>query len=159
MPKQAEAPGEAIRLSTNCIWEGKFYNRGEPLPVASVADLPENLQKVVAPSEPEAEEPANEARGSFELGVLYELTDDGRLGRTHRRRVERQLAQLQAEADYQEALEEEAAADELPLEVAESLQEAHQSHVALQTAQQLPLRAQPISQIPSLPSSNRARFL
>jgi hypothetical protein len=134
MPKQTTEPPAPIRLTTNCIWEGKFYNRGEPLPVASVADLPENLQKVVETEEPEAEEP-NEPRANFQTGVVYEMTPDGRLGRIHKRQVERQVAQLEAENQFEEWIEEAAANSELPPEVARDLEDSHQSDVALQAAQ------------------------
>jgi hypothetical protein len=133
MPQKSEPPAP-IRLTTNCIWAGKFYTAGEALPVASVADLTENLQKVVATCEPEAEEP-NEPRGSFQTGVIYEVTDDNRLGRTLRRKVERQVAELEMANAEAEWLEEEAANTELPPQVAESLEDAHQSDVARQAAQ------------------------
>jgi hypothetical protein len=133
MPKQTTEPPAPIRLTTNCIWAGKFYTAGEALPVASVADLTENLQKVVATSEPEAEEP-NEPRGSFQTGVIYEMTPDGRLGRALKRKVERQVAELEAENWREEWIEEEANT-ELPPEIAAGLEDAHQSDVALQTAQ------------------------
>ena len=116
------------------IWAGKFYTAGEALPVASVADLTENLQKVVATSEPEAEEP-NEPRGNFETGVIYEMTDDGRLGRTLRRKVQRQVAELEAAAQEDDWIEEQAATAELPPEIAEGLQAEHERHVDMQKAQ------------------------
>jgi len=131
---KATEPPAPIRLSTNCIWEGKFYNRGEPLPVERAEDLTENLQQVVDTSEPE-EEPANEARGSFQLNTLYEMTDDGRLGRTLRRKVERQVAELEAAAQEDDWIEEQVANAELPPEIAEGLQEEHERHVGLQKAQ------------------------
>lgn len=131
MAKQAatEPPAPTIRLSTNAIFNGRFFNRGEPLPVASVADLPSNLQKVVA-TESEADEGPNEPSGAFELNTLYQLTSDGRLGR----KLQRHAAQMEAE-NAEEAWVEEQANAPLPPEVAASLQEEHENAVALATAQ------------------------
>jgi hypothetical protein len=128
MPKTTQPPGP-IRISTNTILNGRFYNRGEPLPVASAADLPDNLKPLVV-TEPEAEEEPNEPRGSFETGVVYEMTSDGRLGRA----VRRQAAVMEAAAQEDEWIEEQMDAP-LPPQIAESLQEAHESSVARQAAQ------------------------
>jgi hypothetical protein len=87
MPKQTTEPPAPIRISTNTILEGKFYTAGEPLPFACVADMPDNLRPLVV-TEPEAEEEPNEPRGSFQTGVIYEMTDDGRLGRALRRNAQ-----------------------------------------------------------------------
>jgi hypothetical protein len=133
MPKQTEPPAPTVRLTTNCILNGRFFNRGEPLPVASVADLPPNLQKVVAITEPEAEEP-NEPRGSFQTGVIYEMTDDGRIGRALRRNVQRQVAELEAAAQEDDWIEEQLDAP-LPPEIAQGLQEEHENSVAFAKAQ------------------------
>ncbi len=134
MPKKATEPPAVIRISTNTIIGNKFYVMDDPLPFARVEDLPENLRPLVVSDELEPEEP-NRPRGNFQLGEVYEMTDDGRLGRTLRRRVERQVAQLQAENDYEEQLEEEAANAELPPEVADDLQAQHRAHVDMQAAQ------------------------
>jgi hypothetical protein len=133
MAKQAEPSAAAIRLTTNAIFEGRFYTAGEPLPVASVADLPENLRPLVVTDEPEPEEP-NEARGSFQMGVLYETTADGRLGRQLRRRVEQQISELESENDRADWIEETATA-ELPEAIAEDLLAEHESAIALAKAQ------------------------
>ena len=107
--------------------------------------------------EPEEE---NRPRGNFQLGEVYDVTDDGRLGRTHRRRVERQLAQLQAENDYQERLEEEASADELPAEIAEDLEEQHRAHIGLQIAQMdAAARAADAASDAAAAPRNRRRFM
>ena len=134
MPKQATEPPAIVRIRTNTILGNRFFNAGEPLPVASVEDLPENLRPLVVTSEPEAEEP-NEPRGNFQLNTIYEVTDDNKLGRTLRRQVERQVAELEAENQREEWVEDAVNAGELPPEVAESLQEAHESHIGLQKAQ------------------------
>ena len=134
MPKEAHPSAEPITLSTNAIFEGRFYNRGEPLPVASVADLPENLQKVVA-TEPEAEEEPNEARGSFELNTIYEMTDDNRLGRTLKRNVQRQVAELEDENARADWIEEEVNSSELPPDVAQDLQAEYERDIEMQRAQ------------------------
>jgi hypothetical protein len=132
MPKANEPPA-IVRISTNTILGNRFFNAYEPLPVASVEDLPENLRPLVVTSEPEAEEP-NVARGSFQTGVIYEMTEDGRLGRIHKRKVERQVAELEAAAQEDEWIEEQLDAP-LPPEIAESLQEEHEDAVALAKAQ------------------------
>ena len=81
-------------------------------------------------SEPEAEEPDDQPRGAFDLNTPYHVTSEGRLGR----RVQRQIAALEAEAE-EEAWAEEEADRPLPPEVAESLQASHQDAVGLQAAQ------------------------
>jgi hypothetical protein len=134
MSKQPTEPAAPIRISTNTIWEGKFYTAGEPLPFERIADLPENLQPLVVTSEPEAEEP-NEPRGSFQTGVIYEMTPDGRLGRALRRKVERQVAELEAAAQENDWIEEQVATAELPPEIAKDLQEEHEAAIAFAKAQ------------------------
>jgi hypothetical protein len=134
MPKQAPEPPAPIRLSDNTIWEGKFYNAGEVLPVSSVEELTPNLRPLVVTGEPEPEEP-NVARGSYQTGIIYEMTDDGRLGRALRRNVQRQVAQLEAENERQDWIEEEVASAELPFSVAEDLQAEHENAIALAKAQ------------------------
>ena len=127
MPNQTEPPAP-IRLSENTIWEGKFYVAGDPLPFERAEDLPENLRPLVVTGEPE--EPDDQPRGAFQLNTAYQVTSDGRLGR----QVQRQIAQMEAEAEEEEWLEEEASRP-LPPEVAESLQQDHEAHVGLQAAQ------------------------
>jgi hypothetical protein len=134
MPKTTQPPPTPIRLTTNTIWEGKFYAAGEPLPVASVEELTDNLKPLVITGEPEAEEP-NEARGSFQLNTVYELTDDNRLGRIHKRSVQRQIAELEAENAEADWIEEEVANAELPPEIVESLEESHADAVEFAKAQ------------------------
>jgi hypothetical protein len=67
--------------------------------------------------------------------VVYEVTDDNRLGRTLRRKVERQVAELESENEFDEWVEDAVNASELPPQVAESLEDAHRSDVARQAAQ------------------------
>ena len=136
MSKETQFPAAAIRISTNTILNGRFFNAGEPLPVERIEDLPENLRPLVVTGEPEAEaEEPNKPRGSFETGVIYEMTDDGRLGRALRRNVQRQVAELEAENEREEWIEAEAASAELPPTIAESLQAEHENSVALAAAQ------------------------
>jgi len=136
MPKQAPELPAPIRLSDNTIWEGKFYNAGDPLPVASVEELTPNLRPLVVTGDPEAEaEEPNVARGSYQTGVIYEMTEDGRLGRALRRNVQRQVAQLEAENERQDWIEAEASGPELPASVAEDLQAEHENAVAFAKAQ------------------------
>jgi hypothetical protein len=136
MPKQAPEPPAPIRLSDNTIWEGKFYNAGDPLPVASVEELTPNLRPLVVTGEPEAEdEEPNIPRGNYQHGVIYEMTEDGRLGRTLRRNVQRQIAQLEAENERAEWIEAEASGPEQPPSVAEDLQAEHENAIALAKAQ------------------------
>jgi hypothetical protein len=132
-PKPPEPPA-VIRISANTILDGKFYKRGEPLPFSKVEDLPPNLKPLVVTGEPEDEEPEG-ARGSFQLNTPYEVTDDDRLGRKVRRRVERQIADLEAVNEEQDWIEEEVNSAELPPEVAQSLEEEHRRHVDMQRAQ------------------------
>jgi hypothetical protein len=132
MPNQTETPAP-ISISTNTIIGNKFYTAGEPLPFARVEDLPENLRPLVVSNEPEPEEP-NVARANFQTGVLYEVTDDNRLGRALRRNVQRQVAELEAAAEEDEWVEEQLDAP-LPPQIAESLQEAHEDAVAFAKAQ------------------------
>ena len=93
MPKTTEPPAP-IRLTCNTILENRFFNAGEPLPVASVADLPETLQPLVATGELEPDQEPGGPCGAFELGALYRVTDDNRLGR----RLQREVVQMEAEA-------------------------------------------------------------
>ena len=125
---QTEAP-RPITLSENAILDGKFIWAGDPLPVARVEDLPENLRALVVTGEPEADEPGD-ARGSYERNTVYRVTDDDRLGR----RLQRQAARMEAESAEEEWIEEEAERP-LPPEVVEALQETHGSDVARQSAQ------------------------
>ena len=134
MPKPTEPPA-VIRISTNTIVDGKFYKVGEPLPFTKVEDLPPNLRPLVVTGEPEEDEEPAGARGAFQMNTLYEVTDDNRLGRAVRRRVERQIAALEDENARADWIEEEVNSAELPPEVAAELQDAHDSHVELQRAQ------------------------
>ena len=135
MPKPTEPPAAPIRISDNTIIDGKFFCRGTPLPYASVTDMPEILRPLVVTGEPEEDEEPAGARGAFQTNTLYEVTDDNRLGRAVRRRVERQVAELQTANEEADWIEDEAANTELPPEIARDLQEAHESHVGLQAAQ------------------------
>jgi hypothetical protein len=94
------------------------------------------LRPLVVTGEPgEAEEPDGPQNAAFELNTLYQVDDDGRLGRQLRRKVERQIAELQAENEQEELLEAQMANAQLPPEIAQDLQEEHESHVGLQAAQ------------------------
>ena len=131
---QTEPPA-LIRISDNTIIDGKFYVRGEPLPFTRVEDLPPNLQPLVVTGEPEEPEEPNVARGSYQTGIVYEMTEDGRLGRALRRNVQRQIAQLEAENERAEWIEAEASGPELPPSIAEDLQAEHENAIALAKAQ------------------------
>ena len=135
MPKPTTEPPAVIRISDNTIIDGKFYVRGTPLPYATVAAMPEILKPLVVTGEPEEDEEPAGARGAFQTNTLYEVTDDNRLGRAVRRRVERQIAALEDENARADWIEEEVNSAELPPEVAAELQDAHDSHVELQRAQ------------------------
>jgi hypothetical protein len=132
MAKPAATPA-IVRISTNTIIGNRFFNAYEPLPVERADDLPENLRPLVVTDEPD-QEPDDEPRGGFQLNTPYRVTDDGRLGRIHKRRVERQIAELAATAQENEWLEE-AASQPLPEEIVRDLEDAHQSDVARQAAQ------------------------
>ena len=135
MAKQATEPPAVIRISTNTIIGNKFYVAGAALPFERAEDMPPALQPLVMTDEPETDAEENTARGSFEMGVPYEMTPDGRLGRALRRQVERQVADLEAENEFEESLEQAAADAELPAEIAQDLQEANAADVARQAAQ------------------------
>ena len=64
------------------------------------------------------------------MGEIYRVTDDNRLGR----RLQRQVAQMEAEAEEADWIEEQLDAP-LPPEIAQSLQEDHENAVALAKAQ------------------------
>ena len=135
---QTETP-RPITISTNCILNGKFYVVGSPLPVERAEDLPETLQPLVVvtdAAEESDEEEENAPRCTFQLNEVYQTTENGGLGlgRALKRKVERQVAELQAENEFEEQLAEEAANAELPPEVARDLQDAHDAHVGLQKA-------------------------
>ena len=95
MAKQTETPAP-IRLNCNTILDGRFIKAGDPLPCASEADLPETLRPFIVTDVAEADEEPNEARGSFHMGEPYEMTRDGRLGRSLRRKVERQVSRVRS---------------------------------------------------------------
>jgi hypothetical protein len=131
--KEAEPPA-IVRISTNTIFNGKFYLRGEPLPFSRVEDLPPNLKGLVISGEPDEAEGPNEPRGSFQTGVIYEMTPDGRLGRALKRQVERQVAELEADNEFEQWVEAQANTG-LPPQVAESLRQEHENAVSYATAQ------------------------
>ena len=124
-----EPTAEPIRISTNTILNGKFYTAGDPLPVERAEDLPEILRPLVVSRELEPEEPG-EARANFQMGEIYRVTDDNRLGR----RLQRQVAQMEAATEEQDWIEEQLDAP-LPEEVASALQDSYESDVARQAAQ------------------------
>ena len=140
MPDQTEPP--ALKFGTNVIIPdpnapggSRFIVAGEDSPYRSLDEVPTNLREAIADeAEAEPDEP-NEARGAFQMGVPYELTDDGRLGRELKRKVQREIAQLELENDFEEQLEEEAANAQLPPEIASDLQASHEDSVAWQKAQ------------------------
>src|SRR5262245_35802169 len=106
MPKQAPEPAPAIvRISTNTMWEGKFYNAYEPLPFARAEDLPENLRPLAVTDLPEGEEPDGPQNAVFQLNTPYQVDGDGRLGHQLQRRVQREIAELEAENAQEEWLE------------------------------------------------------
>jgi hypothetical protein len=129
MPTEQPEARQPIRLSENCIINSQFVVAGHPLPVASVEELPSNLQALVVTGEPEPEEPG-ETRGNYDLNTVYRVTDDDRLGK----RLQRQAAKLEAAAEEQDWIEEQMDAP-LPPEVAEALEAAHGSDIAKQAAQ------------------------
>jgi hypothetical protein len=124
---QTEAP--QVKLTTNLIAGDKFYIVGELTPFTAET-LPEHLRSYVVTAATEADEEVNQPRATFQTGVVYQLTDDGRLGRA----VRRQAAQMEAAAEEDASLEEEANT-ELPPEIARGLQEQHESHTAFAAAQ------------------------
>jgi hypothetical protein len=135
MPKATETPAP-IRISDNTILNGKFYNRYEPLPVERIEDLPPNLRPLVVSDVPEDEEPAVGPRNiAFQLNTLYGVDADGRLTRAHQRKVDREIAELEAKNAQQEWIEDELDSAELPPSIAEDLQAKHDDAVAFAKAQ------------------------
>jgi hypothetical protein len=135
--KTTPAPAAAFTFKTNVIYQdadGKsvYLAAGELSPWTRIEDVPPRLQNVI---ESEAAEEPEGPRGSFHLNTPYEVTDDNRLGRAVRRRVERQIADLEDENARADWIEEEVNSAEWPPEVAAELQDAHDSHVELQRAQ------------------------
>jgi hypothetical protein len=133
MPKTT-APPTLVRISDNTIIDGKFYARGEALPFDRAEDLPENLRPLVVTGEPEAEEPS-QPRGSFQLNTPYGVDEDGRLTRALRRKVDREVAELEAKNAENEWLEEQVATSELSPELAAALQEEHDAAIGHAKAQ------------------------
>jgi hypothetical protein len=138
MPKQTEPP-PIVRISTNTILGNTFYKAYDPLPFSRVEDLPENLRALaVTGPEPEEddEEPNDGPRNvAFQLNTPYGVDEDGRLTRAHRRKVDRQVAELEAKNAQAEWIEDELASAELPPEIAEDLQAKHDDAVAFAKAQ------------------------
>ena len=140
MAEQTEPPAEPIRFATNIIAQfpdapggSRFVNAGEDSPYRSIDEVPINLRPLIVTGELEPEE-ENAPRGAFQLNTPYETTPDGRLGRQLRRRIDRQVAALEAEEELTEWIEAESERP-LPPEVAESLQAEHEAHVAQQAAE------------------------
>ena len=140
MPKATTEPSaKPIRISDNTVFNGKFYNRYEPLPVERVEDLPEILRPLVVSDVPEDEgegQPDDGPRNiAFQLNTPYGVDKDGRLTRAHQRKVDREVAELEAKNAQQEWIEDELASAELPPEIAEDLQAKHDDAVAFAKAQ------------------------
>ena len=112
MPKQTAPPAAPIRISTNAVLNGQFFNAYEPLPVARLEDLPDNFRTLVVTTLLEDEGPTVRCLG---LNTLYQMTSDGRQGR----RLRRGIAQREAEETEQEWIEEQIAVP-LPPQVAKS---------------------------------------
>jgi hypothetical protein len=140
MPKQTTEPPAPIRISDNTVLNGKFYARYEPLPVERIEDLPEILRPLVVWGDlekEEAEEPDDSQPRNvmFKMNELYQVDPDGRLGRQVQRRVQRQISQMEADAQESDWIEDAVNASELPPEIAEDLQAKHDDAVAFAKAQ------------------------
>ena len=143
MPKQQTEPlADPIRFTTNVIAPvadapggSRFIVAGEDSPYHSLDEVPINLRPVVVTGEAEEPEEENTARGSFQLGVAYEVTPDNRLGRARGRSIERQVAELEAENQREEWIEEVAASSELPPEIAADLEDQYRKDVDFTAAQ------------------------
>jgi hypothetical protein len=136
MPRATDPQAESIRFKTNVIAPmvdapgGRvFISAGDPSPYRSINEVPENLRPVIATEADFSDEP-NVPRGAFQLGELYRVTDDDRLGR----RLERQAARMEAAVQEQEWVEEQLDAS-LPPEIAADLQEDHENAIAFAKAQ------------------------
>ena len=134
-PKPAELPPEQqpitpITLSVNTVLDGKFILAGDPLPVSSADDLPESLKPfAVTTANDEPEEADDVARANYQLGVVYQVNSDGRLGRALRRQADR-LEEENALRDWAE----ERLSEPLPREVADALQDQHDQHIGASKA-------------------------
>ena len=126
-----------IRLREAAIWDGKYFARGEVLPVSSIENLPMNLRPLVASGdELEADkEREGPLRANFSLNETFEVTDDDRLGKRLKSKAARDLARLQANAEEEAELEEEQANDRLPPDVEEDLMDSHREHIERQIAE------------------------
>ena len=119
---------QQITLSVNTLIDGKFIQAGDPLPVSS-DNLPESLKPfVVTDDEPE---PDDESNARFELNTVYAMNSEGRRGRA----LNRQVAQLEAEAEQQAWAEEQLFSPPLAPEIAEALQAANEESVGRQMAE------------------------
>ena len=128
-----------IVFRTNTIFEdnGKtvYLEAGKPSPFFDISDVPARLQNHIAGPTIEVEESDEPAHASFTLGVPYAIRADGRLGRELQRNVQREMAQQQADAEFEDALEEEIANEELPAAIAEQITDTHREHVDREIAQ------------------------
>jgi hypothetical protein len=137
MPKATETPAP-IRISDNAIIGDKFYARYEPLPYTRVEDMPAILQPLVVPGDPDEDEgqPDDGPRNvAFHLNTPYGVDEDGRLTRAHQRKVDREVAELEAKNAQQEWIEDELANSELPPELAADLEDSYRSDIERQRAQ------------------------
>lgn len=129
-PKPDALPQEQqpITLRVNTLLGGVFYRAGEPLPVSS-DELPEILRPfIVSGDEPDEAEDA--IRANYEIGVTYQMDENGRMGRA----LHRQVARLEAAAEEQEWAEEQLSEPVAPA-IAEALQAANEESVGRQIAE------------------------
>jgi hypothetical protein len=84
----------------------------------------------------EGEEPDIGPRNvAFQLNTPYGVDEDGRLTRAHRRKVDREVAELEAKNAEAEWIEEEISNSELPPEIVADLQAEHENAIAFAKAQ------------------------
>jgi hypothetical protein len=117
---------KTITLTCNTILKGKWYNAGEPIERSLV---PPNLRPYEAKEEKESAEPKKiNLRRNY--NQPYSVDADGFL----RSPVRRQIAEMQAEAEEKDAIEEEIAEAPLNETVAAALEEARDADVHRQIA-------------------------
>jgi hypothetical protein len=116
-----------VRLRVSCLLNGRVYRYGEPVPAE---DLPPGFRKYVVPENEAPEQDAPSARSlTIRTNQSYRFDSEGYRVARHERKISREIAQLESQAAGQEALEE-SSQQPLPPEVAQELQDRHDTYIA-----------------------------
>ena len=113
----------------------KFFAAGSPTPYTELSEAPPNLRafavtgpsETVVPDEGLPDEPLN---ACFQLGVTYQITEDGLLGRA----LSRQAAAMKADNALQDFAAEQLS-EPLAPEIAAALEDQHSAHITKAIAQ------------------------